>query len=325
VARWRRAALVVGTGAMLATITYPGSPLPPPAPVDATYEAEPVPLDPDEPGQRQVGRLVYLGGWSLRSDARWFGGLSGMAVGPERILAASDAGSLLLFDRPDRAGRGLRIAPLLQGPGPLDEKTARDLEAIAVHDGSAWISFENRNQIWRYRLSDLAAVARAGPAPMRRWPTNRGGEALVRLPDGRFLMLGETREEDGASPALLFLGDPTAPDTRIMPLRYRAPPGYRATAAATLPDRRLLLLNRGISPIGLFSAQLLVADAPRSEQGAIIEGEEVATLAAPLTRDNFEALSVTQEGGRTIVWIASDDNFMPFQRTLLMKFELILP
>ena len=39
--------------------------------------------------------------------------------------------------------------------------------------------------------------------------------------------------------------------------------------------------------------------------------------------DNMEALSVTREGDRTIVWIASDDNFNPLlQRTLLMKFAL---
>jgi hypothetical protein len=36
----------------------------------------------------------------------------------------------------------------------------------------------------------------------------------------------------------------------------------------------------------------------------------------------MEALSVTRELGRTIVWIASDDNFSPLQRTLLLKFAL---
>jgi hypothetical protein len=36
----------------------------------------------------------------------------------------------------------------------------------------------------------------------------------------------------------------------------------------------------------------------------------------------MEALSVTQENKRTIIWLASDDNFIPLQRTLLLKFEL---
>jgi hypothetical protein len=36
----------------------------------------------------------------------------------------------------------------------------------------------------------------------------------------------------------------------------------------------------------------------------------------------MEGLSVTQEGGRTIVWLTSDDNYSPLQQTVLMKFAL---
>jgi hypothetical protein len=38
--------------------------------------------------------------------------------------------------------------------------------------------------------------------------------------------------------------------------------------------------------------------------------------------DNMEGLAVHQEGGRTILTIISDDNFSPWQRTLLLEFEL---
>ena len=54
-------------------------------------------------------------------------------------------------------------------------------------------------------------------------------------------------------------------------------------------------------------------------------GQEIATFTAPVTRDNFEALAVTQEAGATILWIASDDNLLPIQQSLLMKFRLDLP
>jgi hypothetical protein len=53
----------------------------------------------------------------------------------------------------------------------------------------------------------------------------------------------------------------------------------------------------------------------------MIETEEVAAFDPPLTRDNMEGLAVTQEAGRTILWISSDDNLIPLQRTLLLKFE----
>ena len=42
----------------------------------------------------------------------------------------------------------------------------------------------------------------------------------------------------------------------------------------------------------------------------------------PRPVDNMEALAVSREGGRTIVRIASDDNYLALQRTLLLEFEL---
>ena len=39
----------------------------------------------------------------------------------------------------------------------------------------------------------------------------------------------------------------------------------------------------------------------------------------------MEGVSLTQEGGRTIVWMISDDNQVPVERTLLLKFELVDP
>ena len=53
-----------------------------------------------------------------------------------------------------------------------------------------------------------------------------------------------------------------------------------------------------------------------------MRGRQIADFHRPINVDNMEALSVTREQGRTIVWIASDDNYNPLQRTLLMKFAL---
>jgi hypothetical protein len=61
---------------------------------------------------------------------------------------------------------------------------------------------------------------------------------------------------------------------------------------------------------------------PALRTGELLQGEEIASFAPPVTTDNYEALSVTREGRRTIVWIASDDNFIDLERTLLMKFAL---
>ncbi|MDP8995291.1 MAG: esterase-like activity of phytase family protein, partial [Pseudomonadota bacterium] len=121
----------------------------------------------------------------------------------------------------------------------------------------------------------------------------------------------------------LFDRDPTARGARPLALRYRPPEGNRVTDAAALPDGQLLLLNRRASLLEGFSAILSLAALPEPGRGAIVEGRTLAVLAAPLPVDNMEALSVTREGGRTILWIASDDNFNPLlQQTLLLKFAL---
>jgi hypothetical protein len=155
---------------------------------------------------------------------------------------------------------------------------------------------------------------------MRKWRSNRGSEAMVRLPGGRFLVFSEGSE--GGSPVLMFAGDPAVAGTKAMTMRYRPPDGYRITDAALLPDGRLLLLNRRVTFVEGISAKLVVAALPGPVPGATIVGEEIADLRSPLTIDNMEAMSVGREGGRTIVWLASDDNFNPLQRTLLLKFAL---
>jgi hypothetical protein len=54
----------------------------------------------------------------------------------------------------------------------------------------------------------------------------------------------------------------------------------------------------------------------------LLKGKEIARLEAPTLVDNFEALAVTQEKRRTIIWLASDYNFWPLQQSYLLKFAL---
>ncbi len=321
--RLERIGFVLAAGLLLATNIGPGPPPPLPMPAEASLSFEPVALDPDDRRRRRIGRLLFLGGWVLRSDNHRFGAISAIHVEGGRVTALSDAGILLRFPLPE-GGNRVRLDPLPSGPGPATRKSNRDTEAMLIGGDSLWAAFEKHNMVWRYRRGDLRATAAARPAAIRRWPSNAGAEAMVRLADGRFLILSEGRNDGREhSEAVLFDGDPAEPGTGGFPLRYRRPPGFRVTDAALLPDGRLLLLNRRFAVLEGMSAVLTVAETRGLRAGATIEGREVAALRAPLTVDNMEALSVTVENGRTIVWIASDDNFFPLQRTLLLKFELI--
>ena len=291
--------------------------------VQASLEARPVLLNEGDPRQRRIGPLLFLRGWELTSPANRFGGISSMQIEDGRVTALSDSGDLIEFALPERPGTTpVRIAPLPRPTTPGLRKFSQDTEALVVAGAQGWISFERRNRIGRYRRPDWHWEGWSKPAPMRRWRSNSGAEAMVRLRDGRFLVFAEGRSEGEYSEVLLFLGDPAEESTRIVPLRYRRPAGYRVTDAALLPDGRLLVLQRRLSWLDI-SAKLSIASLRRLAPGATIEGREIAELSDPLTVDNMEALSVTREGGRTIVRIASDNNYMAMQRNLLLEFQLL--
>jgi hypothetical protein len=297
--------------------------------VDPTITAESVLLDPADPARDRVGALRYLQGWVLRSRDSRFGGISDLAVHGNRLLGISDTGTAIAFSlRNGRIADGA-IRDLPAGPPPFLLKQDRDSEAFAVDPERRhiWIAFERHNEIWRYDAALGRAEGHVAPAAMQDWPLNGGPEAMIRLPDGRFMVFAE--DAPGAAPnthaLLVFPGDPVADQRPPLRMSYRPPAGYVATAVAALPDGRLLVLNRRFRITEGVSATLAIVDPKAIAPGAVLEGRELARLAPPLTVDNMEGLAVAQERGRTIVWMISDDNFLALQRTILLKFALDLP
>jgi hypothetical protein len=292
-----------------------------PPPAVSLVHSAPVALDEAAPESKRLGRLVFLGGWALTSNDERFGGISALHVEAGRVLALSDSGWRSSFPLPERRSSVRAVIAMMEvGPGSADEKWKRDAESLVVDGGVLWVGYEQANSVWRYDRRNFAVRGSATPEAMARWASNRGAEAMVRLADGRFLIFNEGK--GGDSEALLFEGDPSAAGTPALRLRYRPPAGFRITDAGLLPDGRLVLLHRRVGLFEGFTARLTLARLPALADGAVIEGEEAAAFEGGVTRDNFEALSVGREGGRTILWLASDDNYNTLQRTLLLKFAL---
>jgi len=288
--------------------------------------ATPVALDPSDPGRRTLGRLTYLGGWVLHGTDRRFGGVSSMTIQDGHFVLLSDGGVVtrLRFtgagDQPDYA-----MSELPAGPGDGSHRSDRDSESSTFDpaSGHVWAGFETSNEIWRYTKGFAAADGHVAPAAMADWPENLGAEAMVRLHDGRFLVFAETKtRKDGSHVALLFPGDPVERTTPIT-FGYRGPgPGFAPTDAAELPDGRVVVLHRRFGITRGFAAALTIIDPARIKPGGDIDGTLLAKWAPPLTVDNMEALVITQSKGRTILWIASDDNYFALERTLFMAFAL---
>lgn len=286
----------------------------------------PLALDPAHPGTRRVGELIFLNAWELRSDNEDFGGFSALAALPDgRFVGVSDAGTLIGFGltRDDRADRPF-IAPLPAAHGPNATYKDRDSEGIARDTDSDqfWVSYEANHAIRRFSRSFARTTGIARPREMQDWPSNKGAESIIRLADGRFIVISESLDNVGAHQALLFSGDPVEPGTDIARFAYRPPAGYRVTDGVQLPDGRLMILNRWVGLPNGFAAKLALVDPAMAKKGKTVSGRVVATLAAPLLIDNMEGIAITREGQDTIIWLISDNNFNIFQRTLLMKFRL---
>lgn len=295
---------------------------PPELPAQSSIAFTPVPLDADHPGRSRIGQLEWLGGWELTSNDPRFGGISAMHVEGGQVLAVSDSGAVMRFAVPAAGSPALAITELEEGPGRRFSKIDRDVEAMTVSGPHAWLAFEQHNAVWRYRLADWRSDGSALPPAMAKWPENGGSEAMLRI--GRdFLIFSEEQERgDGTTEVLRFEGDPALGGTVAGQLRYRAPAGYRITDAALLPDGRVLYLNRRFTLWDGVSVKLVMGNVRDLSAGSRLEGREIAHFAPPVTIDNMEALSVAEEDGRTVVWMASDDNFSGMQRTLLLKFAL---
>lgn len=328
--RYEGAAMRILLSILLVLLFLPdwsGEPRLPLLPDHATIRVEQVALVGRDPARVTLGGLTYLGGVELHGPRPAFGGFSAMMVEGERFTLLTDGGNIVSFAMGgDWTPRAVRFAALPAGPGRGWHKRERDSESLTRDPatGQLWVGFERANEIWRYAPGFSAAQAHSAPPAMAKWSSNGGTEAMGRLRDGRFVVLAEDRRGSakGTVRGLAFNGDPVKAPRRGFTFSYRPPRGFKPTDMAELPDGRIAILNRRFAVSSAFTAALTLVPRAAIRPGAVVTGREIARFEAPVRHDNFEALAVVREGRDTILWIASDDNQWPVQRSLLLKFRL---
>lgn len=274
---------------------------------------------------RRIGALVPVGGVTLSSTDPAFGGFSAVAMRNGRAMLLSDGGNLVSF----ALRRGRIVAPqgrvLREGPGVGWDRTDRDSESLTIDPtrGTAWVGYENQNEIWRYPADFAGFEARRAPGLMRKWVRNQGAESLVRLRDGRFVAIAERKPDRRTRHAVLFSGDPTRADTKAAAFRFVPPDRYDPSDAAELPNGDLLVLTRRFQYPFRFTAKLVRVPRAAIRAGAEVRGTVIATLTPPVMGENCEGLAVTREAGATMVWIVTDNDVMLLRPTYLLKFRLI--
>jgi hypothetical protein len=299
-----------------------------------------IPLYPDRPQDTKAGNLIYRGGLVLSSNDHRFGGWSDLAVSADgaEILALSDAGRWLKAHLSYNAGgnliqlTGAEIAALLDPAGKPVRGPNSDSEGLALErpndlNGPAVVSFEGNVRIWRYDLSQ-GFEARPTDVPVGNWVkalhNNKQLEAVTIWKPDTLITFGEMKVnpgEDLLGAMEAYPGD-GRPHTRMLSVVPHDP--FAITGVANAPDGGLYLLERRFSLAGGMGMEVRHIPPADIKEGARLEGEIIANLSfQDANIDNMEGLTVRRgPHGETFLYIISDDNFLIFQRTLLLMFEL---
>jgi hypothetical protein len=290
-----------------------------------------VPLSPRERGLQRAGELEFRGGIALRSTDPRFGGFSGLHVSTDgrSLLAISDRGAwlrlVLHYDRAGRLAGAMRaeMGALIGEDGkPLAGRDA-DAEALAVlADGSMLVAFERNHRILHYPEASppfgRAPTLFPPPEGLSEAPANGGLEALAHVGRGFLVAIAERMTAGGGTLAA-WVGRGGAWE----PFAYVRKPGLRVTDAALLPGGDLLVLEHRYSAESGSVVRFVKVARNDIAPGRRVEGREIAFLEPPLSTENFEGISIRRGGrGEALVYVISDDNFNPLQRTLLFMFAL---
>lgn len=289
-------------------------------------QSVPVILNPDDPQRRRFGAMTFLSGFKLRSSDRRFGGLSGLTLSPDgsMLFSVSDRGyalsARLLHDCQGRL-IGLRdwTIDALQTPrGQPVRDGLRDAEAIERRaDGSFLVAFERFHRIWHYPRLNTGPRLVVTPPDLQQAPSNGGVEAMTLLPDGRIMVLTERyKHSSGVLKGWILDGD------RSISISFRITDGFKPTDLALLQGDVLVLERHYLSFFGA-SIRIRRIKADRLQTGAPLQGDELIHLQSPLNVDNFEGLAVFESDTYgNLIYVISDDNFSPLQKTLLLQFRL---
>ncbi len=183
-----------------------------------------------------------------------------------------------------------------------------------VRAGSPYLALSDAR--WRARAHQPARGLRA------RQPENGGVETLTVMPDGRVIAIGE---EYSLTPGLLvgWIGQPGAEGRYSwQSFQYAKTPDFNPTAAALLPDGGFVMLERAFDVARGVRVRVMGFETAELQPGGTIRARELARLASPVAVDNLEGIAAAKgPRGETLLWLISDDNFNPLQRSLLLLFE----
>lgn len=284
--------------------------------------------------ETRFGRLEFVGGLQLSSDAKEFGGFSAVRVRGGKVWLVSDRCRVFTATMArdvtgaphDLTDFAFQLLPR-KGGKALSRFGYYDCEALDLAGDTAFIAFEHGGSIGRFavesdgNLSGFRDVT--PPGDKIRFARNAGIEAMALFPAGsphagKALAVTEETLDDAGNHVAWF-GDGNG---RSMFSVARSG-DYAITDATFLPDGRLLLLERRFGLQVSPAMRIRMFDPATIAEGALLEGETLLEADLGYRIDNMEGIDAwTDEQGRTRLTLVSDDNFNFFQSTILLEFVL---
>lgn len=302
--------------AMLALLCLPGNVLREEVPRGPSWDIEVTQVE--GPSKKSIDGWTLQGVWEAKADTLMFGGFSALLpLGENTLRAFSDRGTRLTLTEPDQPQEVGNVVRQIVTAGRRRELWDIESATRDPETGQYWLGFENVHTVHRFTSASEADRLRDLDDEVG-WTVNSGAEALVRLADGRFIILPE-----GAREGLVFDQDPVAGDA-FETFPYQTPAAsYAVTDMVQLPDGRLLLLLRnlvwGVPP---FDSLLAIGEPPRGGQTEPFAPSITLDLTKVIPAENYEGLAVRERtDGDLDVWLISDDNLAAMQRTLIVKLR----
>jgi hypothetical protein len=286
-------------------------------------------------------RLTFLGGITLESGGKDFGGFSGLEVSRDgkRFLAVSDRGNWLSgkFVYTDGKLSGVRdtqMAPILNSKGKAEHRKSRaDAEAVAAWsnkglDGKIIVGFERRERVERYNFRKHGFDAKPkrvkSPKALSSGQKNGELEALGRFAEGPLkgwlVAISERNQaKDDSLRGWLWRNSKT--------LEFHIPQheDYRITGLAILPGgKEIITVERSFrAPVFVGMAMRRIAvdglQKPNTGPGELLFAGRISSYKI----DNMEGIAAHEDERGTVLTVISDDNFnRSIQSTVIFQFRL---
>lgn len=300
--------------------------------------AEYVALYPEEAQRLDLGALDYRGGLVLTSEDERFGGFSAIEVSADgtRLLAISDSGYWMTASLAYEAGglsgvSDVRMADMLGAAGEVLEGDHEDAEGLAdLGEGRYAVSFERDHRVLAYDIgSNWSGIEGALPSPLpgppgiERLRNNAGIEGMAPGPNGSIWMAVEDPIIDGRPHTFWQIHTGGGID---LSYNLAAERGFGLTGIATDTDGSLIVVERFYAQ-GVGNRIRIVRVTPQAIEdaraaGSVIQPDLLAEFTPDITVDNIEGAALATVEGERRLFLISDDNYNPAQRTLLLSFAI---